>query len=60
MRQFRDENIQNRPLCGIKSFNTSFESSDLCFLEPEAHGRDSRFILRHALLKIDILYENRA
>ena len=61
MRQFWDENMQNRPLCSIKPFNTSFESSDLCFfLETEAKGSGSSFILCHALLKIDILYENRA
>ena len=25
MRQFCDENMQNRPLCSIKPFNTSFD-----------------------------------
>ena len=46
--------------CGLRLCNTSYESSDLCYLEPEAQGRGSSRILCHALMKIGILYENLA
>ena len=41
-----------------RRFCTSFESSDQWFLEPQPLGSGSSFILCHAILKIDILYEN--